>query len=1057
MKKNKKRILAAVMTVLMALTLIPTWLLGGVFATTAKAENQGSFDSTGFDVVKLGTQTDSTSVTAEYKDDKVILNTADKGKMANTGQSGFVSYCKKVDVDKAATIRGSFKVTKLKKSDNQSSFGLIAFDTKGNGDATTDYVNQIDIAAATKCEAVGLKNANIPMARTYLYNTDSTGKTSAEDSKCDVTRALNVDADNFSKTNYNITYNFELEKNVNGITVTWYDDSWNTVLGTYTMYNPSKLLTQDDTGVYIGFYASRIGTVEVTNLSYEEHTFTEEEKQAINKVKWVDYDEVSFKTFNGTTTSDSDYRYRYYGNIAGTITVKDDKGNTYINDKSIAMNDTIEFNLSDYGKELEEGTTTFTTEIKPYVNSVNSATLKKEYSDRLLLEDYSTRVITDTVERKTIANGNSVVYVSPSGNAGNAGTQEAPLDLQTALSYANPGMTIKMMDGTYISSAPYTIPYSVSGTTDKHITLEPVNAGKVTIEGTKLNGGDSALFVQGDYWDIKNIEVTKAGQYTDPNKGLLVKAVKGIHVSGSYNTIERCDIHHNGTTGLQISYSGGEPKVWWPSYNTILNCDSYFNVDAKQNDADGFAAKLSVGEGNVFDGCASYNNADDGYDLYAKATAKYGPIGAVTIKNCVAYNNGILEDGTYSKASGNGFKLGGEGLTGKHKLIDSVSWNNGGSGIMSNNGPDCQVYNCIAVDNGVFSRNGGNADRNNYQLSPKNGAKYNGTTGYVLKNSISFYTDKIKETGTMACDKFVLLGQEESVIYNKSNYLCNDISTKISANSSNTQVAADWFETVDYTNVSPVRKEDGSLDMKGLFVLTEKAKAIMAEQNKTEDNNKPGNGGDVNKETYDMGDATVITKEMLEEIKGKDIEVTFDMGDYSWTINGKDIPDVELEDIDLKVTKDTNNISGDIVKTLSGENDVMQINISHNGEFKLTAKLNLNVGTKHSGEYANLFWYKEDGTFEYIDSSLIDADGNISLTFTHASDYVLVFGAEMNQTNAESANKLVKEKAGTEETSSEPASGTGDSSNMAAPIAMMIACIMVMGTVVFFEKKKTVK
>ena len=39
MKKNRKRIVAAFMTVLMSLTLVPTWLLGGVFATTAKADD----------------------------------------------------------------------------------------------------------------------------------------------------------------------------------------------------------------------------------------------------------------------------------------------------------------------------------------------------------------------------------------------------------------------------------------------------------------------------------------------------------------------------------------------------------------------------------------------------------------------------------------------------------------------------------------------------------------------------------------------------------------------------------------------------------------------------------------------------------------------------------------------------------------------------------------------------------------------------------------------------------------------------------------------------------
>ena len=74
------------------------------------------------------------------------------------------------------------------------------------------------------------------------------------------------------------------------------------------------------------------------------------------------------------------------------------------------------------------------------------------------------------------------------------------------------------------------------------------------------------------------------------------------------------------------------------AYNLILNCTSYGNADAGYEDADGFAAKLTVGDGNVFDGCISYNNADDGWDLFAKVQS--GSIGAVTIKNSVAYGNG---------------------------------------------------------------------------------------------------------------------------------------------------------------------------------------------------------------------------------------------------------------------------------------------------------------------------------------------------------------------------------------------------------------------------------
>ena len=35
MKKNRKRLMAAFMAVLMVLTLVPTWLLGGIFATNS--------------------------------------------------------------------------------------------------------------------------------------------------------------------------------------------------------------------------------------------------------------------------------------------------------------------------------------------------------------------------------------------------------------------------------------------------------------------------------------------------------------------------------------------------------------------------------------------------------------------------------------------------------------------------------------------------------------------------------------------------------------------------------------------------------------------------------------------------------------------------------------------------------------------------------------------------------------------------------------------------------------------------------------------------------------
>ena len=60
MKKNRKRIVAAFMTVLMALTLVPTWLLGGVFTTTAKAD--GTTEKYGLNAADIDTAKDKEAI-----------------------------------------------------------------------------------------------------------------------------------------------------------------------------------------------------------------------------------------------------------------------------------------------------------------------------------------------------------------------------------------------------------------------------------------------------------------------------------------------------------------------------------------------------------------------------------------------------------------------------------------------------------------------------------------------------------------------------------------------------------------------------------------------------------------------------------------------------------------------------------------------------------------------------------------------------------------------------------------------------------------------------------
>lgn len=145
----------------------------------------------------------------------------------------------------------------------------------------------------------------------------------------------------------------------------------------------------------------------------------------------------------------------------------------------------------------------------------------------------------------------------------------------------------------------------------------------------------------------------------------------------------------------------------------------------------------------------------------------------------------------------------------------------------------------------------------------------------------------------------------------------------------------------------------------------------------------------IDMKTEDGKAATIIPKDVLEAAKGKDVDVVLQMDGYSWTINGKDITAKTLEDIDLKVTLNTDNIPEKTVKDLANGKKTIQLSVAHNGEFGFTATLTLSLGKEYQGKYGNLYYYN-NGKLEFVSAGKIDTDGNVDLKFKHASDYVIV-------------------------------------------------------------------
>jgi hypothetical protein len=95
----------------------------------------------------------------------------------------------------------------------------------------------------------------------------------------------------------------------------------------------------------------------------------------------------------------------------------------------------------------------------------------------------------------------------------------------------------------------------------------------------------------------------------------------------------------------------------------------------------------------------AHNNIDDGWDLYTKSDT--GPIGAVTIEDSLAYENGTLSDGTQnSSGDRNGYKLGGEDIGVDHVIRRSIAYDNGKHGFTYNRNPGTMtVSDNVSIDN----------------------------------------------------------------------------------------------------------------------------------------------------------------------------------------------------------------------------------------------------------------------------------------------------------------------------------------------------------------------
>jgi hypothetical protein len=462
------------------------------------------------------------------------------------------------------------------------------------------------------------------------------------------------------------SYRLTLERMNGGIYARCYDYQTQKTTEKY-YYDDSFLTTQNKDVAYVGFFTARWADIDVSNVEFYETARATDQK--------LENNEETAKTpamyFRDKVYSTSDeYKFKLdVDDSYGTVTIK-------LNDKIVAQDEPIS-DVSEFTAKLN-------------IDSVNKLVAVYTPSKSLNLTSYEPIIIRENIYHKNIDEKAETLYASPEGSFDGDGTEAKPFDIDTAIGFVQPGQTVHLAGGVYKRTTPIEVVLGDDGRADAVKTVEADENARAIIDGDEVSAG---VVMAGSYWKFKNIDVTNCADNQ-----------KAFHLAGSHNVLENCKFYGNRDIGMQISRGSAVQKTkdTWPSYNTILNCESYNNCDPSMINADGFGAKLTVGEGNKFIGCKSHHNVDDGWDLYTKVNS--GAIGAVTLENCESYKNGykLNADGTeepYNAGGNNGFKLGGENVGVQHVLINCKAYDNEHNGITTNSNPMLKLVNVQSYNN----------------------------------------------------------------------------------------------------------------------------------------------------------------------------------------------------------------------------------------------------------------------------------------------------------------------------------------------------------------------
>ena len=993
-----------------------------------KTWNYSAFGSS-VDTMSEGGKNNGFSGSYDTQDLKVWSMNS-KGKLVPNSTDGVAFYYTTIDPEtENFTLTADVTVNTWKYTNGQEGFGLMAADRVGENGSGNSFWNNSYMLSATKVEyywdaengkvsdagdrytmklgvgsqekiGVTPQNINGDPTKEGFQSAMQTLETSAVGTGLgagiyNMVGGYEAALKDTTDVNPQTTFRMTIQRNNTGYFLSYTDiTTGETVTNKYYHGDDGDELTKlDVNNIYVGFFASRSASVSFNNMKL---TTVTPENDAPAESRPITYVTPSYTIESATVANSANYEMVYYGNADGTLNITNSKGEAVASGQHVDAKTKFRVNTV-----LAQGDNIFAVTFAPDADYKPA-----KYS---LLSSYDT-VTFDFTVKYNVKNQN-VIYVGPDGKSSASGSKGDPLDIYTAVKSAAPGQTILLKGGNYALSSTVVVDRGVNGTADAKIYMiaDPEAATRPVLDFQDKCAG---MILAGDYWYFQGFDVTRSAN-----------AQKGIQVSGSYNTVDNVMTYKNGNTGLQISrYKSTDNWEDWPSHNLILNCTSYLNADAGYEDADGFAAKLTVADGNVFDGCIAAYNADDGWDLFAKVET--GAIGQVVIQNCVAFKNGYVlnENGQEVDAgNGNGFKMGGSSISGHHILRNSVSFGNKAKGIDSNSCPDIEAYSSTSYNNESFN-----------VAFYTNDAK---NTAFIAKGILSF-KDSSNAAGQTVAEQFKPKGTQETGAYeNATNYYWRG---ENSTNSEGVAATAEWFQNMDMNSAihrGIHRNANGTINMNGFLEFTAEApEGIGARMTGTpsavftvtadvvredDDDNNSGSSATpavdwnevsssvqnkVTEITQNPAIATVnmnmvctgevqVPQKVLNIIKGTNVTVAFHSGNgVALSISGQDLKNKDLskiQNIDLTVDQTINNIPANVVAAKTST-PTRQLAIKDTGSFDVNVNIHVNVGKDNSGKSANLYRYNaEKGRLEYCGSFTVTSNGQSMFALKRGGNYLV--------------------------------------------------------------------